>query len=257
MLNKQQFISLYTIIRREWMRMIRIAGQVFLPPVITMTLYFLIFGHLMGERIGTMENMPYSSFIAPGLIMMSVITNSYANVASSFYGMRFQKNVEELLVSPTPNLFILIGFVAGGVMRGFSVAFLVLCVTLFFIPLHIAHPIYMLYVILIVSSFFALAGFTNAMLARNFDDIMIVPTFILGPLTYLGGVFYSLSMLPPFWYKLSMFNPVVYMVNAFRYGMLDISDVRTTASPIIITTCVLILGWINLNFLNKGIGIKD
>jgi ABC-2 type transport system permease protein len=255
--KRQQYISLYTIIRREWMRMLRIAGQVFLPPVITMSLYFLIFGELIGPRIGEMDKIPYSSYIAPGLIMMSVITNSYANVASSFYGMRFQKNVEELLVSPTPNLFILIGFVAGGVLRGLSVAFLVLMVTLFFIPLHVAHPWLMILAILMVSSFFSLAGFTNAMLARNFDDIMLIPTFILTPLTYLGGVFYSINMLPSFWHKLSMFNPVLYMVNAFRYGMLGVSDIEILPALCVLFVCIIALGGFNLHCLDRGLGIKD
>lgn len=256
-MHKQQLISLYTIIRREWIRMLRIAGQVFLPPVITMSLYFLIFGQLIGPRIGSMDSIPYSSYIAPGLIMMSVITNSYANVSSSFYGMRFQKNIEELLVSPTPNFFILLGFVMGGVIRGLCVAFLVLMVTLFFIPLHVAHPTLMLLSVLMVSTFFALAGFTNAMVARNFDDIMLIPTFVLTPLTYLGGVFYSINMLPSFWYKVSMCNPVLYMVNAFRYGMLGVSDIKIIPALSVLFVGIVLLGAFNLHCLHRGLGIKD
>ena len=254
---KTQFISLYTIIRREWLRMVRIAGQVFVPPVITMSLYFLIFGELLGKRVGDIEGYPYATYIAPGLIMMSVITNSYSNVSGSFFGTRFQRHIEELLVSPTPNFFILLGYVMGGVIRGLAVAFLVTLVTLFFIPFHISHPFITILVVFMVALFFSLAGFANALYAKSFDDIMLIPTFVLTPLTYLGGVFYSVDMLSPFWHAISSFNPILYMVGSFRYGMLGITDVSVVPALLLLTLCIVILTTVNMVCLNRGIGLKD
>ncbi len=256
-LKKEAWIGLYTIIRREWVRMIRISGQVFLPPVITMTLYFLIFGQLIGKRIGLIKGLPYPLYIAPGLIMMQVILNSYGNVSSSFYGNRFQRNIEELLVSPTPNVFILLGYTTGGIIRALVVALLVTAVACCFIPLELTHPIVTVVMMFLVAALFANAGFLNAMLARNFDDIMIIPSFVLTPLTYLGGIFYSIDMLPPFWEMLSQINPIVYMINGFRYGMLGQSDISVNRAIFITLAMVIVLVITNLRLLNKGVGLKS
>lgn len=250
-------ISLITIVRREWLRMIRIASQVFLPPVITMTLYFLIFGTLIGERIGLVNGIPYPHYIAPGLIMMTIINNAYSNVSSSFFSNRFQRNIEELLISPTPNFIILLGYILGGVIRSSVVGILVTLVTLCFIPLQI-HSLFLLIItVLLVASLFSLAGFTNGMLARTFDDIMLIPTFILTPLTYLGGVFYSTNMLSPFWQTLSYYNPILHMVNAFRHGMLGSSDTNIWIALGFISSLVILLTIINLSLLKRGVGLKE
>jgi ABC-2 type transport system permease protein len=251
------YISFLTIIRREWLRMIRIAGQVFLPPVITMTLYFLIFGSLIGNRIGLIHDVPYPYYIAPGLIIMTVINNAYSNVSSSFFSNRFQKNIEELLISPTPNCVILFGYVLGGVVRSFVVGFLVCMIAFCFIPFQIHNLPLMLFITLLVSMFFAQAGFTNALLARNFDDVMLIPTFILTPLTYLGGVFYSTNMLSDFWRTVSFYNPILHMVNIFRHSMIGISDTPIGTALIVIVFATLAITSLNLYLLNKGIGLKE
>lgn len=253
----QQFIALYTIIRRELVRMFRIASQVFLPPVITTALYFLIFGNLIGERIGPIHGESYIVFIAPGLIMMSVITNAYGNVSTSLFSIRFQKSIEEILVSPIRNSLLLLGYVLGGVLRGCIVALLVFLVASLFMPLPVHHLGLTLLTVFLVAAVFSLAGFTNAMLARNFDDVMLVPTFILTPLTYLGGVFYSTSMLPSFWQKVSQANPILYMVNALRHAMIDQQEVSITLSLSLIIAMLLLLTIINIYMLNKGIGMRD
>ncbi|HEY9036409.1 MAG TPA: ABC transporter permease [Pseudomonadales bacterium] len=221
----QQYIAFQTIVVREIRRFTRIWVQTLVPPVITMTLYFVIFGKLIGSRIGDMGGYGYMEFVVPGLIMMSVITNSYSNVVSSFYGAKFANNIEELLVSPTPNWIILAGFIIGGVARGLMVGLLVTLVSLFFTDLQIySIPITAL-VVFLTAVLFSIGGLINAIYANSFDDISIVPTFILTPLTYLGGVFYSISLLPPFWATVSQANPVLYMVNTFRYGVLGHSDI--------------------------------
>ena len=258
MQTKIQLIALYTILRREVVRMLRISSQVFLPPVIITSLYFLIFGALIGERIGTIDGVDYVTFITPGLIMMTVITNAYGNVSSSLYSTRFQKNIEEMLVSPMHDSLILVGFVLGGVIRGFIVALLVFGVSCFFLPsLSIHHLPMTLLIVLMVSALFSLAGFTNAMLARNFDDIMLVPTFLLTPLTYLGGVFYSTQMLPPFWEKISLCNPVLYMINAMRHSMLGIENINMGLSILVIALSLALLTGLNLYLLKKGVGLRD
>jgi len=254
---KQQLIALYTLVRREIMRMLRISSQVFLPPVITTTLYFLIFGSLIGPRIGTIDAVPYIAFIAPGLIMMSVITNAYGNVSSSLFSMRFQKSIDELLVSPMNNGLLLLGYITGGIVRGFIVAILVYLVALFFVPLQFNHIPMTLLVIILVSAVFSLAGFTNAMLAKTFDDIMLIPTFVLTPLTYLGGVFYTVDMLPPFWQHVSSLNPILYMVNLFRYAMIGHTNVNITFALSFIMTVFVALCALNLIMLNKGIGLRE
>jgi len=254
---KQQLIALYTLLRREVVRMLRISSQVFLPPVITTGLYFLIFGTVIGHRIGAIQGVAYPLFIAPGLIIMSVITNAYGNVSTSLFSLRFQRSIEELLVSPMSNGLLLFGYVMGGVVRGVIVAILVFLVSSFFMTLEVQHVFQSILVVLMVAAVFSLAGFTNAMLARNFDDVMLVPTFILTPLTYLGGVFYSTSMLSPFWQKISHFNPILYMVNAMRHAMIGQEEVSVSLSMGIIVLMLLVLTAVNMHMLNKGIGLRD
>lgn len=248
----EQFTALYTITRKEVRRFTRIWMQTLLPPVITMTLYFIIFGTLIGSRIGQMGGVDYMSFVVPGLIMMSVITNSYSNVASSFFSTKFQRSIEEILVSPTPNYIILLGFVLGGVLRGLAVGFIVTVVSLFFTHLEIHHLGITVAVVVLTAVLFAIAGFMNALFAQNFDDISIIPTFILTPLTYLGGVFYSISMLPPIWQNLSQLNPVLYMVNAFRYGILGVSDINVVVAFVSILVFILVFTALALYLLHSG-----
>lgn len=255
--NKQQLIALYTLVRRELVRMFRIASQVFLPPVITTALYFLIFGSLIGPRIGSIQGVSYPMFIAPGLIMMSVIVNSYGNVSTSLFSVRFQRSIEEMLVSPMHNSLLLLGYVVGGMLRGLIVAVLVFMIASFFLTLQLDHLPMTLVVVLLVSAIFSLAGFTNAMVARNFDEIMLVPTFVLTPLTYLGGVFYSISMLPPFWQKISYLNPILYMVNALRHAMIDQGEVDMTVAMGIICFMLILLIALNMVLLKKGVGLRE
>ncbi|MDC9582027.1 ABC transporter permease [Xenorhabdus sp. PR6a] len=219
------WVALKTIWIKEVTRFGRIWVQTLLPPVITMSLYFVIFGNLVGSRIGEMGGVGYMQFIVPGLIMMSVITNSYANVSSSFFGAKFQRSIEEVLVAPVPTHIIIAGFVGGGVARGVCVGILVTLVSLLFVPLQIHSWGMVVITLLATSILFSLAGLLNAIFAKTFDDISIIPTFVLTPLTYLGGVFYSLTLLPTFWQVVSKINPIVYMVSGFRYGFLGIMDV--------------------------------
>lgn len=216
----QLWVAFSTLVVKEIRRILRIWPQTLLPPAITMTLYFIIFGKMIGSRVGEMGGVPYMQFIVPGLIMMSVITNSYSNVVSGFFGMKFQRSIEELIASPVPNHAILMGYVAGGVFRGLVIGFIVTLLSLFFTQLSITHVFITIFSVLVTAILFSLGGFINAVFARSFDDISIIPTFVLTPLTYLGGVFYSLDQLPSFWQHVSLLNPIVYMVNAFRYGIL-------------------------------------
>ena len=220
-------VALNTIVYREVRRFTRIWPQTLLPPAITMVLYFVIFGNLIGRQIGDMGGFTYMEYIVPGLIMMSVITNSYGNVVSSFFGSKFQRSIEELMVSPVSPHTILIGFTLGGVLRGLMVGVIVTLLSLFFTDLQVHHLGVTILVVVLTATIFSLLGFINAVFARNFDDISIIPTFVLTPLTYLGGVFYSISLLPPFWQTVSLANPVLHMVNAFRYGILGVSDIRS------------------------------
>jgi ABC-2 type transport system permease protein len=254
---KQQAIALYTLVRRELMRMFRISSQVFLPPVITTTLYFLIFGSLIGPRIGSIQGFSYPEFIAPGLIMMSVITNAYGNVSSSLFSVRFQRSIEELLISPMHPAILLSGYILGGVLRGLIVAILVFIVSSFFLTIDFHHLPMTLFVVLLVSAVFSQAGFTNAMLAKTFDDIMIIPTFILTPLTYLGGVFYSTNMLPPIWQKISFLNPILYMVNALRHAMIGQEEVSNTLALTIICSLLIGLTLVNYVMLRRGVGLRE
>jgi ABC-2 type transport system permease protein len=257
MVIKKQLIALYTLVRRELVRMLRISSQVFLPPVISTTLYFLIFGQLIGPRIGAIHGFSYPMFIAPGLIMMSVIVNSYGNVSSSLFSSRFQKNIEEMLVSPMHYSLLLLGYVLGGILRGVIVALLVFIIASFFLTISFDHLPLTVLVVVLVSAVFSLAGFTNAMVARNFDDIMLIPTFILTPLTYLGGVFYSIDMLPEFWQKISYFNPILHTTNALRYAMIGQKDVDMSLAMGIITLMLLALTGLNLVLLKKGVGFRE
>jgi len=250
-------VAVKTIIRTEMVRVLRIWVQTIVPPAITMTLYFIIFGNLIGRRIGSMDGFDYMQYIAPGLIMMSVITNSYGNVVSSFFGAKFGRHLEEMLVAPMSNAAIIIGHVAGGVLRGLLVGALVTIVALFFTRLQVAHPFVMISVVLLSSIVFSLAGFINAVFARKFDDISIVPTFVLTPLTYLGGVFYSISLLPEFWQGVSKANPILYMVNAFRYGILGASDISITHAYAILVVFVVALFASCMMLMNRGIGIRE
>lgn len=257
-MNAQQLWTAYTtILVKEVLRFARIWVQTIIPPVITTALYFVIFGNLIGSQIGDMEGHSYIDFITPGLIMMTVITNSYANVVSSFYGSKFQGNVAEMLVSPMPNWIILAGFVSGGVARGLAVGFAVTLVSLFFSTLSVQHIFITFTIVLLTSVLFSLAGVINAVYAKSFDDITIIPTFVLTPLTYLGGVFYSIAMLSPLWQNISLLNPVLYMVNGFRYGILGASDMSIWLSYGVIMAFILLLGGFSLHLLNKGIGIRS
>lgn len=254
---KQQSIALYTLVRRELVRMFRITSQVFLPPVITTALYFLIFGSLIGNRIGPIQGVSYPMFIAPGLIMMSVVINAYGNVSTSLFSVRFQKSIEEMLVSPMHNSILLLGYVFGGVLRGLIVASLVYLVSFFFIPITPKYLLLTIIVVILVSAVFSLAGFINAMLASNFDDVMLIPTFVLTPLTYLGGVFYATNMLPPIWQKISHLNPVLYMVNALRYAMIGQEEVNMLTSLSIISIMLITLTVLTLILLKRGIGLRE
>ena len=250
-------VALQTIVRKEVVRVLRIWIQTIVPPAITMTLYFIIFGNLIGRRIGTMDGFDYMQYIAPGLIMMSVITNSYGNVVSSFFGAKFGRHIEEMLISPMSNATIVIGHVAGGVLRGVLVGSLVTVIALFFTKLDVQYPLVTISIVFLSSVVFALAGFINAVFARKFDDISIVPTFVLTPLTYLGGVFYSISLLPEPWKTISLANPILYMVNAFRFGILGKSDIDIrTAYAILVFFCVLLFV-VCLQLMRRGVGIRE
>ncbi|WP_345332795.1 ABC transporter permease [Ferrimonas pelagia] len=251
------WIAFTALVRKEVNRFTRIWVQTLVPPAITMTLYFLIFGNLIGSRIGQMGGFSYMEFIMPGLIMMSVITNSYANVASSFFSAKFQRNIEELLVAPVPNVLIILGYVAGGVARGLCVGAIVTVVALLFVDIQIHNMPVLLLTLLMTSVVFALGGLINAIFARTFDDISIIPTFVLTPLTYLGGVFYSISLLPDVWQSLSQLNPVVYTINAFRYGFLGYSDVSLALSLTILAGFIAGLGGVAYYLIDKGIGLRS
>ena len=248
----EQLIAFMAIFRKEIKRFMRIWTQTLVPPVITITLYFIVFGSLIGNRIGPMAGVSYMEFVVPGLIMMAIITNSYANVVSSFYGAKFQRFVEEILVSPTPNYVILLGYIMGGVARGIAVGFIVTMVAMFFADLQIHNLFVTLFIVLLTAIFFSLAGFINAVYANSFDDISIVPTFILTPLIYLGGVFYSTDLLPDFWAGVSKINPILYIVNSFRYGLLGISDIDISWAFLMIGGCTALAFWYSMHLLKTG-----
>ena len=252
----EKFIGFKTILIKEVLRFARIWIQTVVPPVITISLYFVIFGNLIGSQIGDMDGFRYMDFIVPGLIMMAVITNSYANVVSSFYGTKFHHHIEEMLVSPLPNYLIVLGFVSGGIARGLTVGLAVTGVSLFFTDLSFYSPGIIVSTVILTSTLFALAGLLNGIFAKSFDDISIIPTFVLTPLTYLGGVFYSISMLPEFWQNVSRVNPILYMVNTFRYGFLGISDLSIGLSYAIIIGFIVALYSYAVYLLRVGYGIR-
>jgi ABC-2 type transport system permease protein len=252
-----RWVGFTTIVRREFGRIVRIWGQTIVPPAITATLYFVIFGTLIGRRIGQMDGFDYMQYIAPGLIMMSVITNSFGNVVSSFFGAKFGKHVEELLVSPLPNWLIVLGYVAGGVVRGLLVGSLVTAVALFFTHLPVQHPLLIVATVILTSIVFSLGGFFNAIFAKNFEQISWFPTFVLTPLTYLGGVFYSVSLLPGWAERLSYANPILYMVNAFRYGFLGASDVDITRALLVTVMAAVLMFVVVVTLMNRGTGIRE
>jgi len=253
---RQQLIAFNTIMVREFLRFIRIWIQTVIPPVITVGLYFIIFGQLIGSQIGDIDGFRYMDYIVPGLILMSVITNSYANTVSSFFSAKFQRSIEEMIVAPIPNHIILAGYISGGVARGVIVGITVTAVSMFFSDFQIYSIPITLTVFILTSILFSLAGLINAVYAKSFDDISIIPTFVLTPLTYLGGIFYSIKMLPEFWQNVSLANPILYMINAFRYGLLGVSDIDTFTAIVIIIAFIVVLFAFTMHLLNKGVGIK-
>jgi len=253
---REKLIAFKTIVIREILRFSRIWIQTVLPAVIVTALYFVIFGELLGKKIGEVGGFSYIEFIVPGLILMTVITNSYANVVSSFYSAKFQRNIEEMLVSPVPNYIILLGFSSGGIARGVTVGMVVMCVSYIFVDFQIHNYFVVFSMLLLTAMLFSIAGLINGIYARSFDDITVIPTFILTPLTYLGGIFYSISLLPEFWKNVAAFNPIFYMVNTFRYGVLGVSDVPLLHAYAIVITFIVILYMFALRLLRKSKGLR-
>lgn len=260
-MNKERFhanrIAYLTLARREVRRFMRIWVQTLIPPVITTTLYFLIFGQLIGSRVGMIDGVSYIEYIAPGLIMMAVLMNAYANVSSSFFGTKFHRNIEEQLVSPMPDALIIMGYVTGGVLRGLTVGVIVGTVAMFFTRIHIEHMVLMLIVAVLTAIVFSFAGFLNGLYAKSFDDVSIVPTFVLGPLTYLGGIFYSISMLSPTWQIVAQFNPLLYVINGFRYAMLGFSDVSFVVTALILLLLAFVLFFASLYLMKHSTGVRS
>ncbi len=261
---RSNLIGFQTIVIKEVTRLLRIWPQTIVPPVITTTLYFIIFGKVIGSRVGEMGGVPYMEFIVPGLVMMSVINSSYQNVVSSFFSSKFQRNVEEMLISPMHNAVVLLGYMAGGITRAMTIGTIVLLVSLFFLQSLSIYSIPITFTVaLLTATLFSIAGFINALLARKFDDIAIIPTFVLTPLTYLGGVFYSISLLPQPWQTISQFNPIVYMVSAFRFGILKdqldpaMIDINLGVAFGVIVFFVVALFWLTLWMLDRGIGLRN
>jgi ABC-2 type transport system permease protein len=252
-----RWVGFQTIVIREYGRIIRIWGQTIVPSVVTAVLYFAIFGSLIGRRVGTMGGVDYKEYIAPGLIMMSVITNSYGNVVASFFGAKFGKHIEELLVAPLPNWVIVAGYATGGVVRGVLVGLAVTAVSLIYTHLHVQHLAVVLVALLLTSLIFALGGFLNAMFAKNFDQVNWIPAFVLTPLTYFGGVFYSISLLPDWARSVSYSNPILYMVNAFRFGFLGVSDVHVGGAIALMAGAALALFATAVVLMNRGAGIRE
>lgn len=255
--SKIQWVAFKTIVNKEVSRIMRIWTQTLVPPTITITLYFLIFGTFIGERVGDINGVSYMAFIIPGLIMMAVINNSYSNTVSSFFGAKFQKSIEELLVSSTSTLTIIMGYVVGGMFRGLAVGVLVTIISLLFNIFTIHNAFVLLSVVLLTSFMFSLGGLINSMFAKRFDDVMIVPTFVLLPLIYLGGVFFSINQLSPFWQIVAQFNPILYIINTFRYGFLGQSDINIFfAYAMLILACVIMFV-IAYRLLDRGYGMRS
>ena len=251
------WIAFKTLVVKEIRRFMRIWIQTIVPPAVSAVLYMTIFGTLIGTRIGEMDGHPYINFVVPGIIMMSIITNSYSNAVSSFFGAKFQNSIEEMLIAPIHNWVILAGFVVGGVCRGLAVGALVAAVSMFYTRITIENPLITIMVVVLTSTLFAIGGVINSVYAKSFDDISIIPNFVLTPLTYLGGIFYSVKLLPDFWYGVSLLNPVLYMINGFRYGILGSSDFPIWWSFFIIVVFIIVLAAIALHLMNKGVGIKS
>lgn len=256
-MKSENLVSLYTIMRKEMARVLRIWPQTLMPAVITMGLYLVIFGKFIGSQLSDINGFTYMEFIIPGIIMMSVITNSYSNIVSSFFGSKFQRSIEEILVSPTPSSVIIAGFVAGSVLRGLLVGFLVSLLCLLFGKIYVANLLIILVFLILTSIVFALAGLINGIFAKKFDDISIIPTFVLTPLTYLSGVFYSIELLPPFWQGVSKLNPILYMVNGFRHGFLGFSDINIWFGLFMLILFAAVLYVANLVLIEKGIGLRS
>ena len=254
---RTQLIGMISLVRKETSRVLRIWVQTLIPPGITMSLYFIIFGTLIGKRIGEMEGYPYMEYIAPGLVMMSVITNSYGNVVGSFFNAKIQGHIEELLVSPLSEVSIVIGYLAGGIIRGLAVGTVVTFIALFFTQINIKYPVMTFFVVIMTAGVFSLAGLINAIFARKFDDIAVIPSFVLAPLTYLGGVFYTVSLLPEFWQTISRLNPILYMINSMRYSVIGISDVSIQVALLMIIFFFFLLFTTAVILLRKGIGIRQ
>jgi ABC-2 type transport system permease protein len=256
-LGAAQWIGFKTIVIREYGRIVRIWAQTIVPSAVTSALYFVIFGSLIGKRVGLMDGVPYMQYIAPGLIMMAVITNSYGNVVSSFFGAKFGKHVEEMLVAPLPNWIIVLGYMGGGLVRGLLVGSAVTIVSLIFTDLHVHHALVIVGAVVLTSVVFSLGGFLNAMFAKNFDQVNWIPTFVLTPLTYFGGVFYSITLLPQWAQHMSLANPILHMVNAFRYGFLGTSDVNIYAAFAIMLASAIALFAVAVFFMNRGTGMRE
>jgi ABC-2 type transport system permease protein len=256
-MSSRNYVALKTIWIKECTRFLRIWVQTLVPPAITMSLYFVIFGNLIGKRIGEMGGFTYMEFIVPGLIMMSIITSAYSNVSSSFFSAKFQRNVEELLVAPVPTWVIIMGFVGGGVARAVLIGIMVTCVSMFFVDVQIHNFLVIFVTLILTATLFATAGLINGIYAKTFDEISIIPTFVLTPLTYLGGVFYSLTLLPDFWQMVSQVNPIVYMVNGFRFGFLGVSDVDYMVSLLLLIGFNAVLFTVAYRLLKKGVGIRS
>lgn len=250
-------VALRTIVRREVMRIVRIWSQTLIPPAVTASLYFIIFGTVVGSHLPPEHGYAYMAYLVPGLVMMQVINNSYSNLTSSFFGAKFQRFVEEMLVSPMPSWVILSGYIIGGMLRGLTLGVIVLLISTLFTHLHILHPLITLTTAMLTSMVFALAGFVNAVFAKKFDDIAIVPSFVLTPLTYLGGVFYSIDQLGEPWHTISLANPILYMVNAFRYGMLGVSDIQIGVAYAVMVFFAVALSGFGLFLLHRGIGMRS
>ena len=254
---RTQIIGTLSLVRKETSRVLRIWVQTLIPPGITMSLYFIIFGTLIGKRIGEMVGYPYMEYIAPGLVMMSVITNSYGNVVGSFFNAKIQGHIEELLVSPLSEVSIVIGYLSGGIIRGIAVGTVVTFIALFFTQINIKYPLMTFFVVIMTAGVFSLAGLINAIFAKKFDDIAVIPSFVLTPLTYLGGVFYTVNLLPEFWQTLSRFNPILYMINSMRYSVIGISDVSIQYALMMIVVFFIILFSAAVFLLKRGIGIRQ
>ncbi len=257
MFSKDNLVALNTIIRKEVSRFMRIWSQTLLPPVITQSLYFVIFGTFIASQISRINGISYTQFVVPGFIMMAVINSSFSNVVSSFFGSKFQRNIEELMVSPTPNWVIVVGYTVGGVLRGLLVGLIVFAVSFFFTKPEVYNFWIILVFIVLTAVVFSLGGLLNGIFATKFDDVSIFPTFILTPLTYLGGVFYSIKSFPPIWQNISKLNPVLYMIDGFRYGFYGVADVNIGFSLGMLVLSTVVLSWLSLYLLNKGVGLRS